>query len=272
MLRDLYAPLQLSGERLVMTDPRSSELIKYASNTMLAIRISFMNELSRLCHATGADIHSVRLGVGTDSRIGKKFLYAGPGYGGSCFPKDVQALAALGRENGVRMGVAEAAHLANEEQAIFLADLVDKAVEGVKGKQVTLWGCAFKPETDDIRESPAVKLANALLERGATVVAHDPEAGANFAKLFGDKLTVKERDYDALDGSHALVLLTEWRSYRAPNFAEIKKRLVTTESGLHPVLVDARNIWRPFEVLRAGLRYQGIGVAMNRVADRPSQR
>ena len=272
MLRDLYAPLQLSGERLVMTDPRSSELIKYASNTMLAIRISFMNELSRLCHATGADIHSVRLGVGTDSRIGKKFLYAGPGYGGSCFPKDVQALAALGRENGVRMGVAEAAHQANEEQAIFLADLVDKALEGVKGKQVTLWGCAFKPETDDIRESPAVKLANALLERGATIVAHDPEAGANFAKLFGDKLTVKERDYDALDGSQALVLLTEWRSYRAPNFAEIKKRLVTTESGLPPVLVDARNIWRPFEVLRAGLRYQGIGVAMNRVADRPSQR
>ena len=271
MLRELYAPLQLSGERLVITDPRSSELIKYASNTMLAIRISFMNELSRLCHATGADIHSVRLGVGTDSRIGKKFLYAGPGYGGSCFPKDVQALAALGRENGVQMRVAEAAHTANEEQAIFLAHLVDKALEGVMGKQVTLWGCAFKPETDDIRESPAVKLANALLERGATVVAHDPEAGANFAKLFGNRLTVKDRDYDALDGSHALVLLTEWRSYRAPNFGEIKRRLVASGSGLAPVLVDARNIWRPAEVLRAGLRYQGIGVALNRVADRPSQ-
>jgi UDPglucose 6-dehydrogenase len=272
MLRDLYAPLQLSGERLVITDPRSSELIKYASNTMLAIRISFMNELSRLCHATGADIHSVRLGVGTDSRIGKKFLYAGPGYGGSCFPKDVQALSALGRSHGVQMRVAEAAHLANEEQATFLAHLVDKAVEGVMGKQITLWGCAFKPETDDIRESPALRLATALLERGATVVAHDPEAGPNFAKHFGNKLVVKERDYDALDGSHALVLLTEWRSYRAPNFAEIKKRLVTTAGGLAPVLVDARNIWRPAEVIRAGLRYQGIGVALNRVADRPSQR
>jgi UDPglucose 6-dehydrogenase len=272
LLRDLYAPLQLSGERLVMTDPRSSELIKYASNTMLAIRISFMNELSRLCHATGADIHSVRLGVGTDSRIGKKFLYAGPGYGGSCFPKDVQALAALGRENGVQMRVAEAAHTANEEQATFLAHLVDKALEGVMGKQITLWGCAFKPETDDIRESPAVRLAEALLERGATVVAHDPEAGPNFAKHFGSRLTVKERDYDALDGSHALVLLTEWRSYRAPNFGEIKKRLVAPQSGFPPVLVDARNIWRPAEVLRAGLRYQGIGVALNRAADRPSQR
>ena len=271
MLRDLYAPLQLSGERLVITDPRSSELIKYASNTMLAVRISFMNELSRLCHATGADIHSVRLGVGTDSRIGKKFLYAGPGYGGSCFPKDVQALAALGRQHGVQMRVAESAHLANEEQAAFLAQLVESALDGVKGKQITLWGCAFKPETDDIRESPAVRLATALLERGAKVVAHDPEAGPNFAKLFGDKLVVKDKDYDALDGSHALVLLTEWRSYRAPNFAEIHRRLVGSK-GAPAVLVDARNIWRPAEVLRAGLRYQGIGVAVHKAVDRPSQR
>jgi UDPglucose 6-dehydrogenase len=239
---------------------------------MRAIRISFMNELSRLCHATGADIHSVRLGVGTDSRIGKKFLYAGPGYGGSCFPKDVQALAALGRENGVTLRVAEAAHIANEEQAQFLAQLVEKALEGVMGKQISLWGLAFKPETDDIRESPAIKLANALLERGATVVGHDPEAGPNFAKHFGSKVTVKDRDYDALDGSHALVLLTEWRSYRAPNFSEIRKRLVASGAGIPPVLVDARNIWRPHDVQRAGLRYQGIGVSLNRVADRPSQR
>jgi UDPglucose 6-dehydrogenase len=272
MLRELYAPLQLSGERLVITDPRSSELIKYASNTMLAVRISFMNELSRLCHATGADIHSVRLGVGTDSRIGKKFLYAGPGYGGSCFPKDVQALAALGREHAVPMRIAEAAHDANEEQAVFLGQLVDKALEGVMGKTIALWGLAFKPETDDIRESPAVKLTKALLDRGAHVTCHDPEAGPNFAKLFGSKVTVKERDYDALDGAHALVLLTEWRSYRAPNFAEIKRRLVSTASGLPALLVDARNIWRPSDVLRAGLRYQGIGVSSNRVADRPSQR
>lgn len=272
MLRELYAPLQLSGERLVVTDPRSSELIKYASNTMLAVRISFMNELSRLCHATGADIHSVRMGVGTDSRIGKKFLYAGPGYGGSCFPKDVQALSALGREHGVAMRIAEAAHGANEEQAVFVSQLVDMAIEGVMGKKVALWGLAFKPETDDIRESPAVKLTKALLDKGATVSCHDPEAGPNFAKLFGSQVTVKERDYDALDGAHALVLLTEWRSYRAPNFAEMKRRLVPTADGLPPVLVDARNIWRPGDVHRAGLRYQGIGVATNRVADRPSQR
>jgi UDPglucose 6-dehydrogenase len=272
LLRELYAPLQLSGERLVITDPRSSELIKYASNTMLAIRISFMNELSRLCHATGADIHSVRLGVGADSRIGKKFLYAGPGYGGSCFPKDVQALAALGREHGVPMRVAEAAHSANEEQATFLAHLVERALDGVKGKQITLWGCAFKPETDDIRESPAVRLAEVLIERGAIVVAHDPEAGVNFAQHFGTRLTVKERSFDALDGSHALVLLTEWRSYRAPSFAEIKRRLVPSAAGVPAVLVDARNIWRPADILREGLRYQGIGVSPHAPADRPSHR
>jgi UDPglucose 6-dehydrogenase len=275
-IRDLYAPLQLSGERLVITDPRSSELIKYASNTMLAIRISFMNELSRLCHATGADIHSVRLGVGTDSRIGKKFLYAGPGYGGSCFPKDVQALVALGREHAVPMRVAEAAHNANEEQALFLAELIDKGLDGVKGKTIALWGLAFKPETDDIRESPAVKLAKALLDKGAKVTGHDPEAGPNFSKMFGDKVVVKDRDYDALDGAHALILLTEWRSYRAPNFGEIKKRLVAGSAGREPLLLDARNIWRPSDVMKAGLRYQGIGVSVSDVstrrgmADRPS--
>ncbi len=272
LLRELYTPLQLSGERFVMTDPRSSELIKYASNTMLAVRISFMNELSRLCHATGADIHSVRLGVGADSRIGKKFLYAGPGYGGSCFPKDVQALAALGRQHGVTLRLAEAAHTANEEQSDFLTQVLDKAVGGIKGKQITLWGLSFKPETDDIRESPALKLTKTLLERGAAVVGHDPEGGPNFAKYFGDRVRVQERDYDALDGSHALVLLTEWRSYRAPNFGEVRRRLVAVAEGLQPVVLDARNIWRPAEVMRAGLRYQGLGVAAHRVADRPSQR
>src|SRR5262249_19939073 len=159
LLRDLYAPLQLSGERLVVTDPRSSELIKYAANTMLAMRVSFMNELARLCHATGANIHAVRLGVGADSRIGKKFLYSGPGYGGSCFPKDVQALGALGKTHGVPMRLAEATHAANEEQADFLAKLVDSTLEGVLGKRIAFWGLAFKPETDDVRESPALKLA-----------------------------------------------------------------------------------------------------------------
>jgi UDPglucose 6-dehydrogenase len=259
-LRDLYAPLQLSGERLVMTDPRSSELIKYASNTMLAMRVSFMNELSRLCHATGASIHAVRLGVGSDSRIGKKFLYAGPGYGGSCFPKDVQALGALGKSHGLAMRLATATHQANEEQKQFVGDLVEHALGGdLKGKTVALWGLAFKPETDDVRESPAISLATRLLAKGASIVGHDPEAAANFVQAMDGRVKVTDRDYDALDGAHALVLLTEWRSYRAPNFAEIKRRLVGGPSGA-PLVVDARNVWRPNDVLKAGLRYQAIGV------------
>ncbi|HEY4016010.1 MAG TPA: UDP-glucose/GDP-mannose dehydrogenase family protein [Polyangiaceae bacterium] len=262
-LRTLYAPLQLSGERVVVTDPRSSELTKYAANTMLAMRVSFMNELSRLCHATGADIHAVRQGVGSDTRIGKRFLYAGPGYGGSCFPKDVKALMHLGRSQGVPMRMAEATHLANEEQAQFLAALVEESVGALAGKTVALWGLAFKPETDDVRESPAVKLATVLLAKGAHVACHDPEAGRNFSKAMAEqglRVRVVDRDYDALDGADALVLLTEWRSYRAPNFAEIKKRLRPAADGSAPVVVDGRNVWRPWDVTRAGLRYQGLGV------------
>jgi UDPglucose 6-dehydrogenase len=263
LLRTLYAPLQLSGERVVVTDPRSSELTKYAANAMLAMRVSFMNELARLCHATGADVHAVRFGVGSDTRIGKRFLYAGPGYGGSCFPKDVQALFHLGRAHGVPMRMAEATHLANEEQAHFLANIVEKAVGTLKGRTVAFWGLAFKPETDDVRESPSIKLATALLAKGANVVGHDPEAARNFLKAMGPhdgRIKVVDRDYDALDGAHALVLLTEWRSYRAPNFGEIRKRLKDADDGSPPIVVDGRNVWRASEVVRAGLRYQGIGV------------
>jgi UDPglucose 6-dehydrogenase len=262
-LRALYAPLQLLGERIVVTDPRSSELTKYAGNAMLAMRISFMNELARLCHATGADIHAVRQGLGSDTRIGKRFLYAGPGYGGSCFPKDVKALFHLGRAHGVPMRLAEATHLANEEQAQFLARLVEESVGELAGKTVALWGLAFKPETDDVRDSPAVKLASVLIDKGAAVVGHDPEAARNFVKAMaerGARVKVVDRDYDALDGAHTLVLLTEWRSYRAPNFAEIRRRLANPGDGTHPPVIDGRNIWRPWEVVRAGLRYQGIGV------------
>jgi len=263
VLRDLYGPLQLSGERIVMTDPASSELIKYAANTMLAMRVSFMNELSRLCHATGADIHAVRQGVGSDSRIGKRFLFAGPGYGGSCFPKDVLALTALGKAHGVPMRLAEATHLANEEQGGFLARLLEEACGGLEGRTIAMWGLAFKPETDDVRESPALKLTQVLVAKGANVAAHDPEATETFrraiAHLPAGRVRLVEREYDALDGADALVVLTEWRSYRAPNFAEMKQRLRVLDGG-SAVVVDARNIWRPADVERAGLHYQGIGV------------
>jgi UDPglucose 6-dehydrogenase len=275
-LRTLYAPLQLSGERIVFTDPRSSELTKYAANSMLAMRVSFMNELSRLCHATGADVHAVRLGVGSDTRIGKRFLYAGPGYGGSCFPKDVQALWHLGRSHGVPMRLAEATHRANEEQSFFLAQLVESSVGVLAGKSIALWGLAFKPETDDIRESPALKLAEVLLAKGANVVGHDPEASRNFASAMvahGARVRIVDRDYDALDDAHALVLLTEWRSYRAPNFTEIRRRLRVGHDGTPPVVIDGRNVWRPWEVMRAGLRYQGVGVpSVAMVPDRASKK
>ena len=266
LLRDLYAPLQLSGERVVVTDRRSSELIKYASNTMLAMRVSFMNELSRLCHATGADIHAVRLGVGSDARIGKRFLYAGPGYGGSCFPKDVQALAHLGKKHGIPMRLAEATHLANQEQHAFIAKLVEDSLGNLRGKKIALWGLAFKPETDDVREAPAIALSEHLQTKGATVIGHDPEASVNFQKATGGKVQTLEREYDTLDGADALVLLTEWRSYRAPNFREIKKRM----RGDAPLVVDARNVWRPVEVLRAGLRYLGVGVPTPDLATIPA--
>jgi UDPglucose 6-dehydrogenase len=270
ILRTLYAPLQLSGERIVLTDPRSSELTKYASNTMLAMRVSFMNELARLCHATGADVHAVRLGVGSDTRIGKRFLYAGPGYGGSCFPKDVQALFHLGRSHGIPMRMAEATHLANEEQAHFLAQVVESSVGSLKGCAIAFWGLAFKPETDDVRESPSLKLAAALIAKGARIVGHDPEAGPNFVKAMAAHaahVKVVERDYDALDGARALVLLTEWRSYRAPNFAEIRKRLRDSDDGGPPILIDGRNVWRAADVSRVGLRYQGIGVPTQSASD-----
>jgi UDPglucose 6-dehydrogenase len=263
VLRALYTPLQLSGERVVMTDPRSSELTKYAANAMLAMRVSFMNELARLCHDTGANVHSVRLGIGSDTRIGKRFLYAGPGYGGSCFPKDVQALWHFGKSRGVPMRLAEATHIANEEQAVFLAQLVETSVGNLQDKRICLWGLAFKPETDDIRESPALKLADVLLAKGANIVGHDPEAVQNFGKAmsgYGSRVKVVDRDYEAVNGAHALVLLTEWRSYLAPNFGEIRSRMRPLEDGSSPVVIDARNVWRPSEVIRAGLRYQGLGV------------
>ena len=256
-LRALYAPLQIAGECVVMCDPRSSELIKYAANAMLAMRISMMNELSRLCHATGADIRAVRQGVGSDARIGKKFLYAGPGYGGSCFPKDVQALSALGRIHGVPMRMAEATHLANEEQAKFLAKLVESVVGTLKDRLIAIWGLAFKPETDDVREAPSIKLASMLLGKGARLSCHDPEAGRNFMAAMGDVASgvrIFDREYEALEGACALVLLTEWRNYLAPNFTEVRARMAGD------AVVDARNVWRPGDVSRAGLRYHGIGV------------
>ena len=278
MLRALYAPLQLSGERVVVTDPRSSELTKYAANTMLAMRVSFMNELARLCHATGADIHAVRLGVGSDTRIGKRFLYAGPGYGGSCFPKDVQALFHLGRAHGVPMRMAEATHLANEEQAHFLASIVEQRGGHAEGPDDRLLGPRLQARDG---RRPRVALAQARRRRSwpraraSSATTRRPGATSRRPwRRTAARVKVVDRDYDALDGAHALVLLTEWRSYRAPNFGEIRKRLRDADGGAPPIVVDARNVWRAERgrARRAALPGDRRAVARARLAPRRSRR
>ena len=258
-LRELYRPLQLSSDRILVMDRRSSELSKYASNSLLATRISFMNELSRLCDALGADIHAVRKAVGSDTRIGPKFLYAGPGYGGSCFPKDVSALAMRARDAGVPLEVVEAAGRANEAQREYVRDRAIAALEGgPKGKTVAIWGVAFKAETDDVRETPAGPLVKALLDGGATVRVHDPEAAANFKKSYGFDVEIHEDEYEAAKGADLVVVMTEWHHLRNPDFERLGSLLRTK------VLFDARNIWSGFDLNKKGFRYYGVGAASGR--------
>jgi UDPglucose 6-dehydrogenase len=251
----LYHPVTLNKDRIVWMEPASAELTKYVSNTMLAMRISFMNEIAGLCEKVGADVHDVRLGVGMDSRIGSKFLYAGPGYGGSCFPKDVQALIHVAREHGVPLELGVATEHVNQRQKGTVLRKLKQAFDGdLRGKKVAVWGIAFKPRTDDLRESPALTLIEGLLAEGAKVAAHDPEAAANAKAIFGDRIELVEHPYDALKGADALALLTEWREYQNPDFDRIKAALKT------PVLVDGRNIWSRYGLTGQGFKYAGIGV------------
>jgi len=256
-MREMYRPLQLSRERVITMNRRSAELTKYAANAMLATRISFMNELARLCDTIGADIHSVRAGIGSDARIGPAFLYAGPGYGGSCFPKDVSALIHLGRDHKVPLKVCEATSEANEAQRHYtLGKVLSLFPDGVKGKVIGVWGLAFKPETDDVRDAPAGFVVKQLLDRGAIVRAHDPEAAGNFARFFapaGPNMSYHDREYEALDGADAVVLMTEWRHFRNPDFDDIKHRMRGN------AIVDARSIWGVFKLGDRGFRYVAIG-------------
>ena len=251
----LYHPFSLDKPRLLWMDPASAELTKYVANTMLAMRISFMNEVAMLCEQVGADIHRVRAGVGSDSRIGPKFLYAGPGYGGSCFPKDVVALVHTARDHGLELELASATSRANQRQKGVLARKLRQHFGGdVRGKRVAVWGIAFKPLTDDIRESPAVALIDSLVADGAEVRAHDPEALDSAKKVFGDSVTLSSDAYDAVDGADALVLVTEWREYLNPDFGRIRRLLRT------PLLLDGRNIWATYGLRAQGFTYEGIGV------------
>jgi UDPglucose 6-dehydrogenase len=256
-LRDMYRPFIMDDPgKLYVMDRRSSELTKYGANAMLATRISFMNELSRLCEKVGANVDNIRRGMGADARIGRKFLYAGPGYGGSCFPKDVQALLKSGEDHGVALTVLEAVTGANEAQKRHVADKIVAHFNGnMAGKKVALWGLAFKPGTDDVREAPAKTIAQTLLDKGATVIGHDPEGEANFKLEFGDKrgMSYAKSAYEALKDADAMVLVTEWSEYRRPNWDKVK----STMRGR--AVFDFRNQYSPTEVRGMGFDYISVG-------------
>ncbi|MEZ4255254.1 MAG: UDP-glucose/GDP-mannose dehydrogenase family protein [Polyangiales bacterium] len=255
VMERIYHPVSLDRSRFQWMAPASAELTKYVANAMLAMRISFMNEIATLCEQVGADVHEVRHGVGSDARIGGQFLYAGPGYGGSCFPKDVAALVHTGRDHGVELDLAAATDRVNTRHKGVLARKVRKHFdEDLRGKRIALWGVSFKPRTDDIRESPALSLIDTLLAEGASVVVHDPKALEGARALYGDRITYATTAYDAAKGADALVLVTEWREYQNPDFARLMKEMRT------PALFDGRNIWSGYGLKKQGFAYQGIGV------------
>jgi UDPglucose 6-dehydrogenase len=253
-LTALYAPFTRSSDRVLVMDRRTAELTKYAANAMLATRISFMNDLANLCDALGADIELVRKGLGGDARIGTKFLYAGAGFGGSCFPKDLRAALATAREVGMRLDILEAVVAVNERQKQRLGQRVLQHFgEDLAGRRIAVWGLAFKPGTDDIREAPALVLIEQLLAAGAEVVATDPQAIPATRKVLGDRVRFENGSYACADGADALALVTEWNEYRRPSFDRLKTLM------RQPVLFDGRNQWDPSEVGSAGFTYYGIG-------------
>ena len=249
----LYKPFLINNFRVIFMDIPSAEMTKYAAKAMLATRISFMNDIANLCERVGANVDSVRKGIGTDSRIGSKFLYAGCGYGGSCFPKDVKALVHTGMDNGYHMEVIEAVERVNEKQKSIVYDKIIKAVGDVKGKTIAVLGLAFKPETDDMREAPALVVIDKLLKDGATVRVFDPIAIDECKRRIGDTVTYCENMYDAADGADVFALMTEWRQFRMPSWNVIKK-VMTGD-----VIVDGRNIYDRQELEELGFIYTRIG-------------
>ncbi len=255
-LRQLYAPFMRNHERLLVMDPRSAELTKYAANAMLATRISFMNELANLAEVLDADIEMVRQGIGSDPRIGYRFLYPGVGYGGSCFPKDVKALQHTATQHGQPLALLAAVEAVNEAQkAVLVHKIVARLGADLRGRTIALWGLAFKPDTDDMREAPSRVIVAALLARGARIVAYDPVAMDEARRIFAGESAVAfaASPLAACDGADALVVVTEWQEFRSPDFAELRRRLAT---GL---VFDGRNLYPPAAVRAAGLEYVGIG-------------
>jgi UDPglucose 6-dehydrogenase len=256
MMRAIYAPFNRNHDKLHIMDVRSAEFTKYAANAMLATRISFMNELALLAERVGADIELVRKGIGSDPRIGTHFLYAGAGYGGSCFPKDVKALVKTGEQMGVKLGVLTAVEAANERQKRVLVDkVVARFGDNLKGKTLALWGLAFKPNTDDMREAPSRVIIDELLKRGAQLRAYDPVAMPEAKRVMGDPagLTFVANQTEALQGADALLIVTEWREFKSPDFDSIRSMLKT------PLVIDGRNLFEPELMRSQGIEYQAIG-------------
>lgn len=254
-LEELYAPFVRSGNPLIFMDIPSAEMTKYAANSMLATRISFMNQIAALCEETGADVELVRRGVGSDRRIGPSFLYAGTGYGGSCFPKDVQALIQTGDESGVDLTVLRAVHSANDDQkSVLVGKVTSRFGEDLAGKRFAMWGLAFKPETDDMRDAPSLTIIEALLAAGASVVAHDPVAMDAARDLhLGDSIDYAEDEYAACNGADALIVVTEWLQYRRPDWGSVAEKLNSR------VVFDGRNVYEIDKMKAAGFEYYSIG-------------
>ncbi|MEY2761067.1 MAG: UDP-glucose 6-dehydrogenase [Bacteroidota bacterium] len=254
LMSRLYAPLVRQGNPIIFMDERSAELTKYAANAFLATKITFMNEIANLCELVGANVDEVRKGIGTDSRIGKRFLFAGIGYGGSCFPKDVQALAKTSAENDYEFKILDSVMKVNENQKTKLIPPIAKHFKGdLNGKKIAMWGLAFKPYTDDIREAPSLYNIDALLELGASVSAYDPEAMNHVRNLLGDKITFTKNPYEALEGADALLIVTEWPQFRTPDFERMDSLLK------NKVIFDGRNLYELSQMQELGYTYYSIG-------------
>ena len=254
VMTEVYAPFVRTGKPILIMDIPSAEMTKYAANGMLATRISFMNEIANLCDKLGANVDAVRKGVGSDSRIGQSFLFPGPGYGGSCFPKDVKALVNMGAGCGVPLEVLAAVESANERQKRVLVQKVRDALgKELEGRRIALWGLAFKAGTDDMREAPALTLIEALLDEGVSICAHDPAAVDHARALLGNRIDYAETNYEALVGADALVVVTDWNEYRHPDFERVKRTLK------QPVIVDGRNLYDVEKMRELGVRYHSIG-------------
>jgi len=254
LMEKLYKPYVRSGNPIIIMDKKSAELTKYASNSFLAAKITFMNEIANFCEKVGADVDKVRIGMGTDSRIGKRFLFPGIGYGGSCFPKDVKALHKSGKDNNYNFQILNAVINVNARQKLVLIPKIEAHFNSdLKGKNIAIWGLAFKPETDDIREAPALYIIDNLLESGANITAYDPEAIPNVKKKLGDKINYAKGMYEALENADALLICTEWSIFRTPDIDKMKARMKGN------IIFDGRNLYDIKDIEEEGFKYISIG-------------